>query len=92
MARTHHSEPASPTPPVSPPPRTIPPVPPVPISSPMMGSIVSDRNLIDELRQIYQLAQRHKPVPPAAHLNQALLEALSECADIAEKAVTGYKG
>jgi hypothetical protein len=83
MARTHHAETE---------PEHAPPPPPRVAPMPGMMTIVSDRNLIDELRQIYQMAQRHKPVPPGAHLNQSLVDAVEQCAEIAEKAVTAYKG
>lgn len=83
MARTHHQDHE----PEKEQPRPAPRLAPVP-----MPAIITDRNLIDELRQIYQVAQRHKPMPPGTNLNDALLEALSDCADIAEKAVTSHKG
>lgn len=85
MARAHHQEPEPEKEQPRPAPRTIPVMPP-------MGAIITDRNLMDQLRQIYQVAQRHKPMPPSTNLNDALLEALSDCADIAEKAVSAYKG
>lgn len=58
--------------------------------SPMM-TIVSDRQLIEQLRQIYQTANRHLPLPQGTELTKSLEDTLLEIAGIAEKAVEGYK-
>jgi len=55
------------------------------------GSLVSDRHLIDQLRAIYQLAERHKPLPAGTDVHDKLIEALAKISDIAEEAVTGYQ-
>ena len=57
----------------------------------MMATMVSDRQLIEQLRQIYQVANRHMPVPSSSDLSKSLCDTLEEIAGIAEKAVKGYK-
>ena len=56
-----------------------------------MMTIVSDRQLIEQLRQIYQTANRHLPLPQGTELTKSLEDTLLEIAGIAEKAVEGYK-
>lgn len=58
---------------------------------PMMPPMVTDRNLLDQLRQIYQTANRHLPVPADNKLNKQLEDTLEEIAEMAQKAVTDYK-
>lgn len=56
-----------------------------------MAPVVSDRQLLEQLRQIYQVANRHMPVPSSTDLSKSLCDTLEEIAGIAEKAVKGYK-
>lgn len=75
------------------PPENPPPVPLVPrMPMPTMPPMVTDRNLLDQLRQIYQTSQRHLPVPSSTNLNKQLEDTLEEIADMAEKAVKDYSG
>ena len=75
-----HHEPPAPTP------VRMPQVP-IPMGMPPM---VTDRNLLDQLRQIYQTSQRHMPVPSGTKVSKALEDALDEIGEIAQKAVTDY--
>lgn len=71
------------------------PTPAAPMVRPMpmgMPPLVTDRNLLDQLRQIYQTANRHLPIPSDTKLNKALEDTLEEIAKLAEKAVEGYSG
>jgi hypothetical protein len=68
------------------------PAPPAPRPMPVpVAPMVTDRNLVEQLRNIYQTANRHEPVPSGTHLSKVLLDALEEVADIASKAVKDYK-
>lgn len=89
MAQSHRTHPEqTPSPPPAPAP---PPAPRMPMPASVMMTIVSDRQLIEQLRQIYQTANRHMPVPQGTQLTKSLQDTLSEIAGIAEKAVEGYK-
>lgn len=92
MAQTTGRPPARAT--VHPEPENPPPVPLVPRMPPvpMMPPMVTDRNLLDQLRQIYQTANRHLPIPADNKLNKTLEDTLEEIADMAEKAVKDYSG
>ena len=59
---------------------------------PMVGMppMITDRNLLDQLRQIYQTSQRHLPVPSGTSVSKVLEDALDEIGEIANKAVTDY--
>lgn len=94
MAQTTRTPPSSPvtrTPP-SPEPHPEPtygaPRPAMPMMA--MPPMITDRNLLDQLRQIYQTSQRHQPVPAGTKVSKALEDALDEIGEIAQKAVTGY--
>lgn len=67
--------------------------PPAPMAPPRMpmAPVITDRQLVEQLRQIYQVANRHMPVPSSTDLSQSLCDTLEEIAGIAEKAVKGYK-
>ena len=62
----------------------------IPTSMPVMPPMITDRNLLDQLRQIYQTSQRHLPVPSGTKVSKALEDALDEIGEIANKAVTDY--
>lgn len=67
--------------------------PPTPSRMPMpmaMPPMITDRNLLDQLRQIYQTSQRHLPVPSGTKVSKTLEDALDEIGEIANKAVTDY--
>lgn len=70
----------------TPPPTAVPMTPRMP-----MAPVITDRQLVEQLRQIYQVANRHMPVPSSTDLSQSLCDTLEEIAGIAEKAVKGYK-
>lgn len=98
MAQTTRTPP-SPTPPpthIGPTPHPTPtPAPSAPrmpqIPMPAMPPMITDRNLLDQLRQIYQTANRHLPVPGGTKVSKVLEDALEEIAEIANKSVTDYK-
>lgn len=77
--------------PEHPPEPTAPSVPRMPTPPVMaMPPMITDRNLLDQLRQIYQTSQRHLPVPSGTKLSKVLEDALDEIGEIANKAVTDY--
>lgn len=84
----HPTQAAHQTPAKDPAPATTPA--PAPQRMPVMA-LVTDRQLIEQLRQIYQAANRHLPVPKSTELSKSLTDTLDEIAEIAEKAVEGYK-
>jgi hypothetical protein len=53
--------------------------------------MVTDRNLIEQLRTIFQTAQKHQPLPPGTNLDGRLEMALENIAKIAADAVRGYR-
>lgn len=63
---------------------------PVPMQMIGMPPMITDRNLLDQLRQIYQTSQRHLPVPGGTSVSKVLEDALDEIGEIANKAVTDY--
>lgn len=69
-----------------------PPTPRPAMPMPMAGMppMITDRNLLDQLRQIYQTSQRHLPVPSGTKVSKTLEDALDEIGEIANKAVTDY--
>lgn len=87
MAQTHTRQPAHTQ---APEPKPAPAPAPTPARI-AMPPVVTDRQLVEQLRQIYQVANRHMPMPASTDLNQSLCDTLEEIADIAEKAVKGYK-
>lgn len=99
MAQTTRTPPTPPPTHVGPTPTPHPTAAPAPIApavprmpmQPMMPPMVTDRNLLDQLRQIYQTANRHLPVPADNKLNKQLEDTLEEIAEMAQKAVTDYK-
>ena len=58
-------------------------------SQPMRGAnMPSNQGLVDALRQIYQLAQRHLPVPGDVKLDHAMMLSLERIAKEASAAVS----
>lgn len=89
MAQTTHRPPAAQHPPGHQDARQAAPAP-AP-RMPALPPMVSDRQLLEQLRQIYQVANRHLPVPKTTELSKSLTDTLDEIAEVAEKAVEGYK-
>lgn len=86
---THIGPTPHPTPASTPTAPSVPRMPQMPM--PGMPPMVTDRNLLDQLRQIYQTSQRHLPVPGGTKVSKALEDALDEIGEIANKSVTDYK-
>lgn len=88
---THRSQAHHPQAETHPPLQAAPPPPTPRMPMPAMMSLVTDRQLLEQLRQIFQTANRHLPVPASTQLSESLTDTLTQIAGIAEKAVEGYK-